>query len=230
MKDQSGRTLESMSQAVWYNRWTLKKFSKYLNGKILEVGCGIGNFTKFLLKYGKVTAIDVDSDYLKEAKSKVKDAEIGSGNIEKGKYPFKDKRFNTIVCINVLEHVKNDSTALRNIHQLLENNGILVLLVPAHKFLFNCIDQSIGHFRRYEKEKLIKQLKDCGFEIVETRRLNLIGGIGWLVTGKLFKEKEVSDTKIRIFNIISQVFLLLENIFEPPFGTSILVIARKSRT
>ncbi|MDP2684909.1 MAG: class I SAM-dependent methyltransferase, partial [bacterium] len=55
-----GETLESMSQAVWYNRWTLNKFKKYLNGDILEIGCGIGNFTKELAKYGKVWAIDIN--------------------------------------------------------------------------------------------------------------------------------------------------------------------------
>lgn len=228
MKDQSDRTLESMSQAVWYNRWTLKKFSKHLNGKILEVGCGIGNFTKFLIQYGQVTAIDINKDYLREAKKKVADKDqIGFGNIEKGKYFFKTKDFDTIVCINVLEHIKDDAAALKNMHRLLKPGGTLILHVPAHPFLYGSIDASIGHFRRYEIKKLINNLRSSGFEICKTKRLNFIGAVGWFIVGKFFKDSEVKETKISIFNFISPIFLLLENIFEPPFGTSILIIARK---
>lgn len=231
MKDKSGsRTLESMSQAVWYNRWTLGKFSKYLNGQILEIGCGIGNFTKFLTKRGSLTTIDINQSYLKEAKHTAEGlVEIGFGDIEKGKYFFKTRKFNTIVCINVLEHIKNDEQALKNIYKLLEPGGRLILLVPAHAFLYNAIDQSIGHFRRYEKDELINILLQNGFEVNKTRKLNLIGALGWYISGKLFREKEVNESKIIIFNLISPIFLLLENIFEPPVGTSILVIAQKGK-
>lgn len=228
MSNQSSKTLESMSQAVWYNRWTLEKFKHYLGGQILEVGCGIGNFSEYLASCGELTAIDINSDYLREAKRKVAwRVEVGFGDIEKGEYFFKDKIFNTVVCINVFEHIKNDTQALKNIYKLLAPNGFLVLLVPAHQVLYNLIDQSIGHFRRYERKKLEQILGNNGFEISKIRNLNFLGGIGWLVAGKLFKESKISETKIKIFNLISPLFLLLENIFEPPFGTSILVIAKK---
>src|SRR6266511_3871979 len=97
-------TLESMSQAGFYNQWTLNKFSKYLKGEILEVGCGIGNFTQTLSKFGNVTAIDIDQNLIKQFKD-IENLNIkaGFGNIEKGEYFFKQKYFDTIVCINVLE-------------------------------------------------------------------------------------------------------------------------------
>lgn len=229
MKNLSGsKTLESMSQAIWYNRWTLAKFSKYLNGQILEVGCGIGNFTKFLIKYGQVTAIDINKDYIRQAKKNVADeARIGFGDIEKGKYFFETKEFNTTVCINVLEHIKNDEQALKNIYKLLASDGVLIVLVPAHSFLFNFIDQSIGHLRRYEKDRLLNIIGNCGFEILKARRLNFIGSIGWYIAGKFFKDKQINENKITLFNLISPIFLLEENVFEPLIGTSILVVARK---
>lgn len=229
MKDQSGSiTLESMSQAIWYNRWTQNQFSKYLSGNILEIGCGIGNFSTYLTHYGKLTAIDINEDYIREAGEKVDGyAKVGQGDIEKGKYFFKEKIFNTIVCINVLEHIKDDTQALKNIYKLLSPGGYLILLVPTHKLLYNLIDESIGHFRRYERVKLQQKLKEKSFEISKIRNLNFLGGIGWYISGKLFKDSEVSDIKIKIFNFFSPFFLLLENIFEPPFGTSVLVIAQK---
>lgn len=228
MNNQSSQTLESMSQATWYNRWTQTKFSKYLTGKILEIGCGIGNFSSYLAKYGRLTAIDINYEYLHKAKDRVdKNVRVGFGNIESGQYFFDKEIFDTIVCINVLEHISKDKKALKNIYQLLAQNGTLILLLPAHGFLYNSIDKSIGHFRRYEKDKIEYQLKDTGFEILSLRRLNFLGAIGWFIAGKIFKDKSISEDKIKIFNLVSPVFLTIENIFEPMVGTSILVVARK---
>lgn len=230
MSDQSSKTLESMSQATWYNRWTQNQFNKYLSGEILEVGCGIGSFSSFLLKYGNLTVIDINEDYLKQAEQEIKGkVKIGFGDIEKNIYFFKKKKFKTIVCINVLEHVRDDEKALKNVYKLLVVEGVLILLVPAHKLLYNLIDKSINHYRRYEKKELINLLKRYNFEILKIKKLNFLGSFGWFIAGKLFNERKVSETKIRIFNLISPPFLLLENIFEPPFGTSILIIAKKSK-
>ena len=231
MKDRLGsQTLESMSQAVWYNRWTLEKFAKFLGGEILEVGCGIGNFTKYLTKYGKLTAIDIDRDYIKEAKEQISEpVEVGWGDIEKGQYFFNRKSFDTVVCLNVLEHVEDDLRVLKNIQKLLKKDGILVLLVPAHKVLYNLIDESIGHLRRYEKNNLKQLLKESNFEIDKIINLNFLGGVGWFIAGKLLKDTEVRENKIKIFNFFAPFFFFLENIFKPPFGTSILVIAKKRK-
>lgn len=228
MKDESGRTLESMSQATWYNQWTKGQFSEYLSGDILEVGCGIGNFSTYLTNYGKLTAIDINENYITEAKKKINEqTKVGLGNIETGKYFFKDKIFNAIVCINVLEHIKDDVKALKNIFKLLSPDGNLILLVPANKFLYNLIDESIGHYRRYQKEELKQLLKEVGFEILKIRNLNFLGGLGWFIVGKLFKDNQITEKRIKIFNLVSPPFLLFENIFEPPLGTSVLAIVRR---
>lgn len=222
------KTLESMSQAQQYNRWTLKKINLYLKGDILEVGCGIGNFTKELIHFGRVFAIDKDKEYVSATLKLLKGkAHIGFGDIEKGLYFFKKQRFDRVVCINVLEHIQDDDKALDNIYSLLKNEGYLILLVPAHQFLYGSIDKSIGHFRRYNKKSLITILKNKGFKIERVRLLNMIGAIGWLISSKLFSERSVDEKKIKIFNFIAPITLPLENFFEPPFGTSILVIARK---
>lgn len=224
----SSQTLESMSQAVWYNRWTLNKFKKYLKGDILEVGCGIGNFTPALTKYGKVWAIDIESGYLDQTRKVVNgEVLVGVGDIEKGKYNFGDKKFDSIVCLNVLEHIKNDREALKNLYKLLKDRGYLILLVPSHPKLYGAIDQSIGHFRRYDKNDLINQLKDTGCVLVSCKRVNFLGGIGWWVAQRIFKEKTVKEENIKIFNILAPLILPLEDIMEPPLGTSILVIAQK---
>lgn len=222
----STQTLESMSQAVWYNQWTLKKFEDYLKGEILEVGCGIGNFTRDLKKYGHVWAIDINESYIKQVSVLAKDR-IGVGDIEKGKYFFGVKKFDCIVCFNVLEHIENDQIALRNMYELLKARGYLILLVPAHALLYGEIDRSIGHIRRYNKKDLIKMLTATGFNIIKDREINFLGAIGWWISSKLLSSAKVDEGKIKIFNFIAPFALSVEDIFETPFGTSILVIAQK---
>lgn len=219
-------TLESMSQAVWYNRWTLDKFKKYLKGEILEVGCGIGNFTKSLREYGSLYAIDIDKNYINEVKKQA-NVKAGFGNIEIGRYFFGGRKFDVVVCINVLEHIKRDDQALKNLYKLLKNEGFLILLVPAHPFLFGEIDKSIGHSRRYIQEKLVRQLETFGFKILSYRKLNFLGAIGWYVSGRIFRESRVNEDKIKIFNFLAPFILPLEDLIEPTFGTSILIIAKK---
>ncbi len=226
--DPSFESLESMNKAYWYNQWSINQFKPYLKGQILEIGCGIGNFTSFLTLYGKIWAIDINKEYLSKTSKKLKGkAKVGFGDIEKGRYFFKSESFNTIVCLNVLEHIKNDSKALDNIFNLLKKGGNLILLVPAHPFLYGEIDSAVGHFRRYQKNKLLNLLKNHKYEIVKCKRLNLLGAIGWWVTGKLFKKSFVEGGKVKIFNVLAPFFLSFENIIEPPFGTSLLVIAKK---
>lgn len=231
MKNGHGHeTLESMSQAIWYNQWTLKKFEPFLRGKILEVGCGIGNFTQTLTNYGEVFAIDIEESYLQQISKTLKNkGKIGFGDIEKGKYFFDGQKFDSIVCLNVLEHIGNDVMAVKNLYQLIKNHGYLILLVPIHPFLYGRIDQAIGHFRRYTKEEIINKLKMSGFNIIKSRKLNFFGAIGWLVAGKILKEEKVEDEKIKIFNFFSPFILPLENLIEPPLGTSILIIAQKGK-
>lgn len=224
----STKTLESMSQAVWYNRWTLEKIKPYLKNKILEVGCGIGNFTQTLTNYGEVFAIDIEKNYLERIHKSLRNkAEVGFGDIENDKYFFNGQKFDSIVCLNVLEHIKKDELALKNIYKLLKNQGYLILLVPIHPSLYGKIDQAIGHFRRYTKKDLFRKLKEVGFKIIKDRKLNFLGAIGWFISGKLLKEERVGDEKIKIFNLLAPLILPLEDLIEPPFGTSILIIAKR---
>lgn len=221
-------TLESMSQAVWYNKWIINKISKFLKGDILEAGCGIGNFTNELSKFGDVWAIDIDKSYVNEAQKKVLNVKVGLGDIEKGKFFFKHKTFDSIFCINVLEHIKDDSKALKNLNNILKKDGTLILLVPAHNFLFGSIDTSIGHFRRYNKKDLIGLLEKNNFKVTHLRNLNFLGGIGWFITGKIFKKNTVNKDHLKIFNFLAPIFLFFEDMIEPLFGTSVLLTAQKN--
>jgi SAM-dependent methyltransferase len=221
-------TLESMSNARWYNTWTVKIFKSHLQGDILEVGCGIGSFTKMLIPYGNIYAFDVDKDCIEQTRQVINQKEnVGFGDIENGEYFFQKKLFDTITCINVLEHIKHDKKALKNMHHLLKPAGTLILLVPAHPFLYGKIDQEIGHYRRYTKKGVIDILEDTGFDIIYARKMNCLGSIGWWFTGKILKDTSVSEKKLQFFDKIAPFILPIEEKIEPLIGTSVLAIAKK---
>jgi 2-polyprenyl-3-methyl-5-hydroxy-6-metoxy-1,4-benzoquinol methylase len=224
----SKATLESMSQAIWYNQWTLAQFKKFLKGDILEVGCGIGSLTKTLLNFGKIWSIDINETYINRAKKWVgARAKIGYGDIEKGAYFFGKKHFDSIVCINVLEHIKDDNKSLSNMHNLLKPGGYLILLVPAHPNLYGSIDKAIGHYRRYQKEKIVRLFEKNNFETIFLKKVNFLGALGWWFSGKILGNKKVDEEKLKIFNFFAPFALPIEEIIEPPIGTSLLVVARK---
>jgi SAM-dependent methyltransferase len=223
-------TLESMSKASWYNNWTVNIFKSHLQGDILEVGCGIGSFTEMLVSYGNVYACDIDENCIEQTREIIdREANVGFGDIENGKYFFSKKIFDTITCINVLEHIEYDKKTLKNIYHLLKPAGVLILLVPAHPFLYGKIDQEIGHYRRYTKKDVRALLEDADFDVVYARKMNGLGGIGWWFTGKILKDTSVSEKKLQFFDKIAPFVLPIEKIIEPMIGTSVLAIAKKNK-
>lgn len=228
MRNIGKKTLETMSQAKWYNQWTWQFMEKYVKGEILEIGVGIGNFSSYLQLKGNVTAIDVERNYISELKKKSnRGFSVGFGDVEEGKYFFEKKKFDTLVCLNVLEHIKEDNKALENMFHLLRSGGNLVLLVPAHNLLLSDFDRSIGHFRRYSKTDLFEKLKNAGFTQRQVRYFNWWGAIGWLFWMRLMKSKQIPGSSLGIFEVLGKPLLSIEKIIFPPFGLSVYAIAKK---
>lgn len=227
--DSAGKkTLETMAGAKWYNQWLFSLMEEHLGGDILEVGAGIGNFTNLLAKKGIVTGIDIRKDYInnpeKDFGSRVF---MGLGDVEKGKYFFRKKKFNTIICLNVLEHIRNEGHAIDNMFNLLKPGGKLILLVPAHKLLYSRFDKEIGHFRRYVKTEIRDLLTIAGFGVLENKYLNWWGAIGWLVWFKILGNTQMPSEPVEIFDTFGRVFLFPEKFVSPPFGLSVYLVAEK---
>ncbi len=220
-------TLEVMGRAKWYNKYLIGNIVPHLKDNILEIGFGTGNFTRSLSEYGEVTAIDINKEYLKNFIRENKKLDVGYGDIEKGKYFFKNTKFKTIICLNVLEHIKNEEIALKNMRNLLTDDGKLILLVPAHQVLFSKFDKLIGHYRRYTKNILSSMVKKSGWTIESIKYFNWISALGWYILIKIMKRMSMPKNEVGIFEKIAKYFLWTEKYIEPPFGLSILLIAHK---
>jgi len=221
-------TLEVMKLAGWYNNWLFSFVSPHLGKRTLEIGSGIGNFTELLVEKSEVYATDIDKGYLEGLGNKNKKVKVGYGDIEKGKFFFKgDVKFNSIVCMNVLEHIKSDRKALRNMKNLLVKDGKLVLLVPAHQIAYGLLDKNLGHYRRYSKTDLEEKITKAGFVVEKFHFLNMVGLIGWFVNTRILSTKVLPANQLSFFDLLVRPFLLLEKYIKPPFGLSLFVIARK---
>ncbi|MBI5969281.1 MAG: YfhO family protein [Deltaproteobacteria bacterium] len=224
-------TLTLLEEAHAYNRWVFEKIKPWLGKHILEVGCGVGNLTGFLLSQGEVIVADMNESYLQ----RVRDKFGGYGNlkgaliwdIQKNPPQNLNGPIDTIVCSNVLEHVEDDVFVLKNFYQLLPAGERLIVLVPALKMFYNVLDRELGHFRRYNKEEMIQKLTGNGFRICHLTFFNWFGLWGWFVNGTLLKRRLLSRQQIKIFNKMVPFFTLLERFSPPLVGQSLISAAEK---
>jgi SAM-dependent methyltransferase len=205
-------------------------FRPYLGKRVLEIGSGIGNITKFLLDRDLIIATDVEPQYLvlmkntfgKYKKFLIEHLDLSGTEIER----YRSHHIDSVICFNVLEHIEQDEKALKNILNLLEPKGRLLLLVPSHPWLYGGLDQHLGHHRRYGKKELKNKLEALGFKVVFLKYFNRIGIIGWFLNSKIFRRKRLPSFQLRIYNLLVPLFKL-EKILPLPFGTSLLAVAEK---
>jgi SAM-dependent methyltransferase len=135
--------------------------------------------------------------------------------------------FDTIVCLNVLEHVEHDEVAMSSFRQLLMPGGHLALLVPAFPWLFGTLDLNGPHFRRYTRRGLSGLIQQSGFELLEIRYFNLFGMPGWWFCGKILKRPILPASGLGWYEKLVPVFRRIEAWTGPPMGLSLIAIARR---
>ena len=226
-------TLRRMATLGPYNRWLHDRFEHYLGNRILEVGSGVGNQTRFFVnEREQVIASDIQPHYLRELAGHF--GEKPNVRIASYSFPLGDAdraelnadRVDTIVCLNVLEHIEQDAATLRDFADVLQPGGHLVLLVPAMKALYGSLDKYLDHFRRYAPEELRTLVTDAGLEIDTLRFLNRPAVFGWWLSSRVLRRRVMPKSQLSVFKFIMPL-LKLEEKREPGFGLSLLVLARK---
>jgi glycosyltransferase involved in cell wall biosynthesis len=226
-------TLRRMATLSPYNKWLHERFESYLGKRILEVGSGVGNQTRYFVDERElVVASDIEPHYLRELLGRFGDR----SNVRIASYTFplneRDRdelvrdRIDTIVCMNVLEHIEDDRSTLRDFAAVLPSGGHLVLLVPAMKALYGTLDENLHHFRRYSQDELQKSVTESGFAIDTIRFLNRPAVPGWWLSSRVLKRRVMPKSQLAAFKWIMPL-LKLEEGGNPGFGLSLLVLARR---
>lgn len=217
--------LEIMKKANNYNKWIYDNIKNDIGISILEIGSGIGAMTKFI-DNNSVCCVDINSKhirYLNKKYIRYPNISVVKTDLSKRKHKI-SKTFDTVICINILEHVKDDKLMLSNIYSLLENNGRLILVLPAYSKLYGTIDKSDNHYRRYDKKDIEDFLLKFGYKIQRIQYMNMPGYLGWWYHGKFLKLKIHNENDIGLFNTLVPLFKLIEKIIKPWFGLSLIVI------
>jgi len=219
----------ALGEADNYRDALLREFSEHLCGRVLEVGSGIGQITGELLKnpaISKLVSIEPHAGFHSKLSGMFPDHTVIHGTIEDLK---SDENWNTVVSINVLEHINDDERELKNYHRnLAKENGVLCLFVPARPEIYAQIDKDFGHFRRHTKPELRRKLERAGFQVLQLRYYNLAGYFAWWLNFRLLKKRHFDARAVRLFDrlIFPAMHGLESRICAPPIGQSLLAIAR----
>lgn len=221
-----------MARAANYFAWQHRLAAPEMGQRIVEVGCGIGNFTGRLLDREVVIALDVEPACIARLMERYPNQpNLHALVSEPGDRAFADlARFHpdTCICLNVLEHIENDRGALEAMASVLAPGGAIVLLAPACQSLFGPIDRNLQHFRRYSRGSLAALARAAGLRIEKLRYMNAIGFFGWWMNARVFRREIQSERQIAIFDRwIVPWMSRLEASVPPPFGQSLFAVLRK---
>ncbi|MGH9201164.1 MAG: glycosyltransferase, partial [Vicinamibacterales bacterium] len=223
------RILRRMQKVSRYNRWMWEQLAPFIGPRVLEVGAGVGNMTRFLLCQERVIATDLDDRYqqiLHQLFDAYPHITIGRFDLNGGLPPEGAERIDTVLCLNVLEHVKQDDLALRALHGVLEPSGRLVLLVPALPALYGSLDRALEHHRRYSRDEVLTKLRAAGFVIEASWFFNVLGVFGWYLNSRILKRTTFPPVQLTLYDLLVPLFRL-ESRVKLPFGMSLIAIARK---
>jgi len=223
-------TLDNLDGADNYAGWIFELLKPHLGREVLEIGAGHGTFTEMLAaEADRVVASDISQrcvSRLRERFSGAESVQIMHGSVDSAAAlgPF-----DSVVLINVLEHIEDDDGTLRELRgRLLRPGGRVILWVPAFSFLYSDFDRKIGHYRRYTKAGLRAQLCDAGYQVQDIRYVNAVGAAAWLVLARLLHRTPTNGTPVKIFDkYFVPVLKRLEQRQQPPFGQSVLAVASR---
>lgn len=226
-----GRTLEVFHGTPRINAWLFSKLAPHINGDVLEIGSGIGNLSRHIVERARTAVLtDMEPHYLEAlAATFAGDPRVTVARYDLDAEPpatIAARRFDAIVAVNVIEHIRDDHELVRRLTALLRPNGRLVAYVPACPQAYGTLDRALGHFRRYTRESLTALLSSAGLQTPRPAYMNLFGLLGWAVNARVFRREKLSHRQVALFERL--MFLVrLEDRLRLPIGLGVYAAGQK---
>lgn len=227
----SGGELELFAAATHWKSYIGSVLRRFVRGRVLEVGAGIGSNIPFLHN-DQVTAwtsLEPDHALARQIGQRIADGrlphscEVVAGTIRE--IP-ESAKFDTILYIDVLEHIEKDSEELADARRHLAVGGHLIVLAPAHQFLFTPFDAAIGHFRRYDRKSLVR-LAPPGCVLAACRMLDSVGFFASLANRVLLSSAMPSCRQIAVWdNYLVPLSRWLDAVLSYRFGKTVVAVWR----
>lgn len=227
----SGTELEAVAEATNYYEWIIDSFAQRVAGRAIEAGAGIGTVSDLILRRAgprELVLIEPAAENVSVLERRFRGdsrVRVHHGYLEDVAASLSA---DSVIAVNVLEHVERDADFLRAAYGALVPGGSLLLLVPAVPAIFGSLDRAFDHFRRYTRSGLKARLLDAGFEIETLHYLNMIGVAAWFISGRIFHRTTLGRGQVRFYDRwVIPALRRIEARFPPPIGQSVLAIARK---
>jgi 2-polyprenyl-3-methyl-5-hydroxy-6-metoxy-1,4-benzoquinol methylase len=229
--DTGHEVLDVLSAAPKFNRWMADTIEPFAGRRLLEIGSGVGNLTRQLCARRELYfATDLNPDYLEHlGRMFPHRPSVHVRKLDASKpadFAGLEQQVDTVVCLNVLEHIEDHVGALTAIRTTLEPGGRLILLVPNDPRAFGTLDEALGHFRRYTPASLGSVLSETGYDLENMLHFNRVSMPGWRVTGQVMKSRTLSPLTLRIFDSLVWLWRKIDASL-PWEPTSIIAIARR---
>lgn len=225
--------LEVMQEARRYGAHIFKLLRPHVGARVLEVGCGIGTMSRPLADVADfVVGIEPNANCV----GRVRQAMQGNSKFtllvrhieECDPAEFVRHRFDTVVCVNVLEHIADDGAALRAFRESVAPGGRVLVWVPAVPAAYGPLDAELGHHRRYSKASLHRLFEVAGLELLALRYTNPVGLLGWMYNAHVTKSTAHSIEQVRLFErFVAPWALPLERLVPPPIGLSLFAVGHR---
>jgi len=230
-KDSGPDILHALSKAPRFNRWMGETIRPYLGERVLEIGAGIGNLTRVLIPRVKCyVAADIDGEHLARLTTRfqhrhnlhVRHCDLANS----ADFAAFEGSMDTVVCLNVLEHIEDDLQGLRNIHSALRPGGRAIVLVPHGQEIFGALDTALGHYRRYSHQELTEKMERSGFRVEKVLNFNRVSRPGWYVNGKLLQRTTLGSLQLKAMDQFVWLWRRMDHLLPWP-PTSIIAVAVK---
>ncbi len=227
--DQQGKeNMAAIGKAQRYNGFIVDSVRRHLGLRVLDIGCGVGNTTA-LLDRPVVVGIDTSDYYLEQFRSRLPHVAALNEDISRRESVarLRSYRFDTLFCSNVLEHIEDDEAALRGMFDVLESDGLLILIVPNYSWLFGVLDENVQHFRRYDRRSLRAKVERAGFRTEREFCINFPGIFWWYLNARLLKKQVMNEWEPGLIDSVVPLVKLADAIVMNRMGLSLVHIARK---
>ncbi|BBX49400.1 hypothetical protein GCM10009645_02260 [Mycolicibacterium poriferae] len=225
----TGRQLEAAGRdKPRYRRYQYDLIAPHCGRTILEVGAGLGEFAEQFDDVDRLVLTDVDPGAVElMARRFAGRPEVQTRTLALGVAPELEEPVDSVVAINVLEHIEDDAGALRSLATAVQPGGSIVLWVPGYQQLYGEFDRKVGHVRRYTPATLASAVRRAGLDVELVKPVNLLGGIAWWLTVRRGGSTSPDSKLVAVFDrFVVPVTRALERVMRPPFGQSVLCVAR----
>ncbi len=227
----SGSELDAMTETRNYYEWILRRVCPYVGSRVAEVGAGVGNFAAALLRETSVSKLllvePAENLFPHLAKRFVTEArvEVVRGYVNES---ASLSGMDSLIAVNVIEHVRDDTEFLDLAFTILAPGGTVIIFAPALASLYGTLDEAFGHHRRYSKAELARKLTQARFRLEAIRYFNFPGVVTWFLAGKILRRKTLQPAQVCLYDRwVVPWASRVEEWWEPPWGQSVLAIARK---